>query len=224
MPQTKHRHYLIKIILLLILVPIPYWLLNRLGYLPPVHYWLNNKNIKPTVNVSSSKSDKSELLNYDRSILDLVSQPINKSQTAIRIEKSNYQLIILYQNSPIKSYPIVLGSNPVGDKLREGDLKTPEGIFKIRDLYPHARWSKFIWLDYPNQESWDKHLAAKRTGKIKPSDTIGGEIGIHGVPNNSDSLIDRQSNWTWGCISLKNKDVDEIYSVLQTGTTVEIVP
>ena len=59
---------------------------------------------------------------------------------------------------------------------------------------------------------------------IKPSDTIGGEIGIHGVPQHNDSLIDSQSNWTWGCISLKNHDVDELYSVIQIGTVVTIIP
>lgn len=221
MSLNKYQRNFIRVFFLSVLITVGYWLLNKIGYLPPANYWLTNQNIQPIVNISSNKP---ELLNYDRPILDLISSPINKSQTAIYVDKSDYQLTLLYQNSPIKSYPIVLGGNPVGDKLREGDYKTPEGIFQIRDLYPHASWSKFIWIDYPNQESWRKHLAAKKTGKIKPSDTIGGEIGIHGVPKNRDSLIDRQSNWTWGCISLKNKDVDEIYSVVQTGTTIEIVP
>ncbi|MDJ0648702.1 MAG: L,D-transpeptidase [Xenococcaceae cyanobacterium MO_188.B19] len=169
-------------------------------------------------------STSSELLNYQLPITEIIIAPIDKSQTAILIEKSQYRLTIYYQNQAIKSYPVVFGQNPVGDKLQERDMKTPEGIFKVRDLYPHNSWSKFIWLDYPNDDSWSKHLEAKKSGKIKVSAAIGGEIGIHGVPDNSDLLIDNRDNWTWGCISLKNKDVDEIYSVIQTGTIVKIIP
>ena len=215
------KHSLIAIALLSSLIPVLYWQLNKVGYLPPVNYWLVSKDIDRTANLLPVSS---ELLNYERSLLDLIPAPINKSQTAILVEKSDYKLTLYYQNQPVKSYPIVLGNNPVEDKMREGDYKTPEGIFQVRDLYPHSSWSKFIWLDYPNQESWRKHLEAKRTGKIKPSDTVGSEIGIHGVPQNGDYLIDRRSNWTWGCISLKNKDVDEIYSVIEAGTKVEIIP
>ncbi len=56
---------------------------------------------------------------------------IDKSQTAIVIEKLKYRLTLYYQKQPIKSDPVVLGSNPVGDKLKEGDYKTPKGIFKV---------------------------------------------------------------------------------------------
>ena len=203
------------------LISVSYLLLNKVGYIPPVNYWMNNKKIEPKITIYPSSS---KLLNYHKSVKDIIPTVIDKSQTTILIDKSNYQLTLYYQNRPIKSYPIVLGDSPIGDKLREGDFKTPEGIFKVRDLYPHSNWSKFIWLDYPNKESWRKHFAAKRMGKIKPSDTIGGEIGIHGVPQNNDSLIDSKSNWTWGCISLKNHDVDELYSAIQIGTFVTIIP
>ncbi|MEL7071899.1 MAG: L,D-transpeptidase [Cyanobacteria bacterium J06634_6] len=54
--------------------------------------------------------------------------------------------------------------------------------------------------------------------------TIGGQIGIHGVPDNADGFVDTRSNWTWGCVSLKNADVDEIYSVASHNTVVEILP
>ena len=208
------------IALLIILAPILYWRLNKVGYLPPLNYLFvahNNKNIK-------LPKTRDNLLNYNRPITEIINTSLDKSQTAIKIEKSRKTLTIYYRQKAIKSYPIVLGQSPVGDKLKEGDYKTPEGTFKIRDLYPHSSWSKFIWLDYPTQESWRKHLAAKQAGKISFVSRIGSEIGIHGVPNNGDYLIDSNSNWTWGCISLKNKDVDEIYEVVRVGTIVEIVP
>ncbi|MFB2983067.1 L,D-transpeptidase family protein [Microseira sp. BLCC-F43] len=92
----------------------------------------------------------------------------------------------------------------------------------MKDLYPHAAWSKFIWLDYPTKSSWRKHFKAKREGQINWNDSIGSEIGIHGTPD--DSLIKKKSNWTLGCVSLKNKDVDELYQFVQKGTEVEIIP
>ena len=211
----------IRVSTLFLLVAVSYKLLNKAGYIPPLEYFLSSASDRSSVQFTSSNND---LLNYQKSITDLIPAPIKKSQTAISIEKSRSLLTIYYRDRPIKSYPVVFGSNPVGDKLQEGDRKTPEGTFKIRDLYPHARWSKFIWLDYPNQESWSKHLQAKQQGVIPASASIGGEIGIHGVNRGADYLIDEGSNWTLGCISLKNSDVDEIYSVVEVGTLVKIMP
>ena len=221
MRLSKQKRNSLAIILLFIFSPILYWQLNRVGYLPPINYWLSKDNSNDNLTLSSPPT---KLLNYYQPIESLIAESIDRSQTAILIEKYKYQLTIYYQNEAIKSYPIVLGSNFVGDKRREGDYKTPEGVFRVRDLYPHPDWSKFIWLDYPNRESWRKHLKAKRTGEIEILDTVGSEIGIHGVPQNSDRLIDDRTNWTWGCISLKNKDVDEIYRVIQTGTKIKIIP
>ncbi|MEM7726994.1 MAG: L,D-transpeptidase [Cyanobacteria bacterium P01_A01_bin.45] len=45
--------------------------------------------------------------------------------------------------------------------------------------------------------------------------TIGGQVGIHGVPPQSDRMIDDRKNWTWGCLSLKNQNVDELYQVVK---------
>jgi murein L,D-transpeptidase YafK len=161
----------------------------------------------------------------DRAIEALVTAtPFRNSQVSLLIEKSKYRLTIYYQKQPIKSYAIVLGSSPIGDKRQEGDNKTPEGLFRIQDHYPHPQWSQFLWLDYPTQTSWNKHCRAKQTGEIRAQATIGGEIGIHGVPPGKNSWIEQRKNWTWGCISLKNRDINELSRVVQVGTVVEIVP
>jgi len=165
-----------------------------------------------------------ELLNQDKAIASLINlKKLDKKAISLVIEKSKYKLTVYYQKKPIKSYAIVLGANPKDDKLRQGDKRTPEGIFRVKELYYHSEWSKFILLDYPNQDSWRKFLQAKARGEVKVNDDIGGEIGIHGVEKAQDWLIDRKINWTWGCISLKNKDVDEIYPLLQRGTIIQIL-
>ncbi len=165
-----------------------------------------------------------EFLNKDKAIADLINlKKLDKKAIKLVVEKSKYKLTVYYQKKPIKSYAIVLGGNPKDDKLRQGDKRTPEGIFRVKDLYYHSEWSKFIWLDYPNQDSWRKFTQAKARGEVTEKDGIGDEIGIHGVEKGNDWLIDRKINWTLGCVSLKNKDVDEIYSLLQKGTTIEIL-
>jgi lipoprotein-anchoring transpeptidase ErfK/SrfK len=43
------------------------------------------------------------------------------------------------------------------------------------------------------------------------------------VPAGSDDAIDQKQNWTLGCVSLKNKDVDEIYRFVFVGMEIEIL-
>ena len=47
-------------------------------------------------------------------------------------------------------------------------------------------------------------------------------MGIHGTPEGGDYLIDNKVNWTWGCISLNRKDVDEIYPYIKKSTEIII--
>ena len=129
---------------------------------------------------------------------------------------------IVYDKKVIKTYPVVFGFNPFDDKLKQGDGCTPEGEFGIRAKYPHSSWSKFIWIDYPNKASWEKHAKAKKDGTISKKATIGGEVGIHGVPAGYDYIIDEKQNWTLGCISLKNKDIDDLYESIGTKTRILI--
>ncbi|MEA5594479.1 L,D-transpeptidase [Rivularia sp. UHCC 0363] len=217
----------IKIILLLVCsISTIYFLLARLGFIFPV------TDIAEVLCLKGCKSPQAihsaipgnELLNYSQTVDKLIGENIDKSKTSILIEKSKHRITLYYNQKPIKSYPVVFGSSPKGDKLKEGDRRTPEGIHRIKDLYPHSSWSKFMWLDYPNAASWRKHFQAKNQGKISWFNSIGGQVGIHGVPQGSDQMIDNQENWTWGCPSLKNQDVDELYKVVKIGTLVEVLP
>lgn len=150
-------------------------------------------------------------------------QDVDVNTLEILIDKGNYQLSIISAGQTIKQYPIVLGGNPVDDKRCEGDKCTPEGVFGVRDMYPHKKWSKFIWIDYPNEESWKKHLTSKQAGEIPGTATIGGEVGIHGVPEGCDYLIEEKTNWTLGCISMKNADINEIYPYINKNTKITII-
>ena len=77
-------------------------------------------------------------------------------------------------------------------------------------------------LDYPNKESYDKFNQRKAEGVIPKSAKIGGGIAIHGTWPHDDIVVDDYTNWTNGCISLKNEDIDELDSILPVGTKVII--
>jgi murein L,D-transpeptidase YafK len=154
--------------------------------------------------------------------LDTDLSQLDKSTSSILIDKSEYTLTLLAKGKPVKTWPVVFGFNATDDKRREGDGCTPEGHFKVKKAYPHAKWNYFIWVDYPTEESWRLHNAAKAKGEIPADATIGGEIGIHGVPDGNNALIDTQTNWTLGCISMKNDAVAELFSAIDTGTPIEI--
>lgn len=154
------------------------------------------------INSCKPSSSKVELKNHNKSLRELINEhQLQKEELSILIDKSDFTLTVIAGNDIVKTYPMVLGTNPVDDKRMEGDRSTPEGKFKVRDFYKHAQWSKFIWIDYPTQESWEKHNAAKAAGEIPLDATVGSEVGIHGVPQGKDHLIAQKVNWTWGCIS-----------------------
>ncbi|HOP05252.1 MAG TPA: L,D-transpeptidase [Tenuifilaceae bacterium] len=176
-------------------------------------------NIFLCITLNSCGLTNEGYLNYRKPLKEILdSLNVNDTTLSVLVDKSEYKLSILSGTQIIKEYPVVFGGNPKDDKLMQGDECTPEGTFYIVSKYPHRTWSKFIWINYPTADSWKKHNQAKREGAIPQNAKIGGEIGIHGVPTGLNYLIDVKYNWTLGCISLKNSDVNEIYPYI-TGTT-----
>ncbi len=140
--------------------------------------------------------------------------------TVIVVHKLSRKLTCYRGLTPLKTYPVVLGNDPYNDKLCQGDACTPEGVYRVRAKYPHSKWDSFIWLDYPNTRDWLKFAKAKKAGRIPPEADIGGEVGIHGTPDQYRNISGE--NWTKGCISLLNKDLDEIYPLVNNKTLVVI--
>lgn len=124
----------------------------------------------------------------------------------------------------IASYPAVFGLGGSGPKLYEGDLRTPTGLYMIVDSRAHARWDRFMLLDYPNLEDLHRYWLAMEDGRIPRRGDgyagVGGAVGIHGTdrPEKNRSGED----WTFGCISLANHDVEELADTVPVGTLVLI--
>ncbi|WP_118986856.1 L,D-transpeptidase family protein [Photorhabdus sp. CRCIA-P01] len=92
----------------------------------------------------------------------------------------NYQLA--------KSYPICNYSGGLGPKTTEGDLKSPEGFYRVkaRQLNPNSRYYRSINLGFPNE--YDKSRGYS-----------GNHLMIHGECKSV------------GCYAMTNGYMDEIY-------------
>ncbi len=140
----------------------------------------------------------------------------------IVIDKTRYELNVFDTKGWLVTYPVVFGNTDLRDKLYAGDKKTPEGTFTIVEKKTHPKWDRFMMLDYPTKESYNKFNERKTKGVVPADAKIGGGIGIHGTWPHEDFQIDRFRNWTDGCISMRNKDVEELYNIVPVGTKVMI--
>lgn len=148
---------------------------------------------------------------------------LRKGECYIVIEKGKFVLNVFNaKDELLLSYPVVFGNKNLGDKMYEGDRKTPEGTFYINGKRVHDKWCKFLHIDYPNEESYKKFEARKAAGEIPAGATIGGSIGLHGTWPDDDISIDKGDNWTSGCISTKNQYINELYEIIPDGTKVII--
>lgn len=159
-----------------------------------------------------------------KTLKEIVSErKISPKELKILVRKSDRIVEVLANNERLIQYHCVLGFSPDGDKMQEGDGKTPEGKFKIKAMYPHASWSYFIWFDYPNETSYQKFKERKTNKTISSTARIGGQVGFHGVPEKNDEIIEKKIDWTLGCISLSTKDITDLYQSIGLETTIEII-
>ena len=140
----------------------------------------------------------------------------------IIIDKSDYELSVYDDEGWYATYPVVFGNKNLGDKMMEGDRKTPEGNYRIISKRPHEKWDKMMMLDYPTVVDREKFNERKAQGLIPRTASIGGGIGIHGTWPRDDMAVDYMQQWTNGCISLKRIDMDDLYSFIPIGTRVTI--
>ena len=136
----------------------------------------------------------------------------------IVVEKAERRLSILRGGRTLKTYRVALGRNPVGTKQEEGDMKTPEGVYKIDYRNPNSDYHLALHISYPSEE--DNARAAQR------GVNAGFDIMIHGLPNGRGWIgaAHRQKDWTVGCIAVTDGEIEELWQVTPDGTTIEIRP
>lgn len=133
--------------------------------------------------------------------------------TRVVIYKGERRLELLHNDRVLKDYHIDLGFAPVGHKVAEGDGRTPEGDYIIDRRNPESAYYLSIGISYPNEED----IARAEELGVDP----GGDIFIHGRKSMSRRDL---ADWTAGCISVTNREMEWIYAMVEDGTPITILP
>jgi murein L,D-transpeptidase YafK len=134
------------------------------------------------------------------------------------VRRSCRTLAVYHHGKWVRTFDKVSFGRVPGVKVHEGDRRTPNGLYRIVGKRPHARWSRFLLLDYPNLSDRDDHRRALAEGLAAAGP--GGEIGIHGT--DKQRFNELGIDWTFGCVALMNEDVVELDDTVPTGTLVLI--
>ena len=133
--------------------------------------------------------------------------------TFIVVNKKARSMYLFHDDKVLRKYRIDLGFAPIGDKVIEGDGKTPEGLYRIDRRNPNSQFHLSLGISYPNAN--DRAQAAA-LGK-----SPGGDIFIHG--NSTRNRSDKK-DWTWGCIAITNRQMEDVYAMVRNGTPIQINP
>ena len=167
-----------------------------------------------------------------QSNLKYLYQPLLKplKDPHIVINKKRHILYLFSGDTLMRIYPVNLGPDPLNDKIKQGDGRTPEGQFYVCNKNPRSKYYKALGLSYPSKEDalrglrsglitkrqYEEIIWAIDHGKRPPWFTrLGGAVCIHGGGIGWD--------WTRGCIALRNADVQELFEVVPVGTPVTIL-
>jgi murein L,D-transpeptidase YafK len=142
--------------------------------------------------------------------------PAGVTADRIVVRKEARELTLFCNGAPLKTYEVSLGEEPAGPKRREGDNRTPEGVYTIDRHKADSDFHLALHVSYPN--------AQDRARALQMGVPPGGDIMIHGLPNRLGWLgrFQRLVDWTAGCIAVTNPEIDEIYRATPDGTPIEI--
>ncbi len=165
-------------------------------------------------------------------VMTQVQTPLpNMSDPRLVVLKAARKLEVRDGEKLIKTFPIVLGFTPTGNKETEGDGRTPEGEFYVFTKNHKSRFHLSLGVSYPGKEDaerglrqdlisrdeYNEILNAIDEKKMPPQKTkLGGEIYIHGGGSGRD--------WTDGCVALTNEEMTELFDAIPVGARVSIQP
>jgi murein L,D-transpeptidase YafK len=147
-------------------------------------------------------------------------QPEQKHAFVVDTSKATLYVFENRDGSPryLADYYISIGRNGI-DKAREGDKKTPLGVYHVTQRIERDRLNALygrqsdlygagaLPINYPNE--WDRRQGRNGHG-----------IWLHGVPFDTYSRPPRASD---GCVALTNEDFETIGRVVQVGLTPVII-
>jgi murein L,D-transpeptidase YafK len=159
----------------------------------------------------------------------------------IVVHKARRRMDVYADGEVLKSYLVELGASPVGDKRRQGDMRTPEGDLFLCTVNRASQFTRFLGLAYPTPAGAAAGVAERRVGAAVERDVraayrtrdrcppqltpLGGAVGIHGSgqwERRPDGFA--LSDWTWGCVAVRDQDILELFEhYAEVGIAVEIL-
>jgi len=157
---------------------------------------------------------------------------------SVEVRKSERRLEARCARGAVVFMTVALGREPHGPKRQRGDLKTPEGDYRVAGPARASRFYRFIPIDYPSpadadlgradgrlsESEYRRIMAAHAEGRPPPGRTpLGGELGFHGegLRWRGDSA---DLDWTYGCLAVTDAEMDFLAERLEPGTPVRILP
>ena len=131
--------------------------------------------------------------------------------TYVVVNKEARRMYLMHHDKVLKDYVIDLGFAPLGHKEIEGDGKTPVGDYIIDRRNPNSQFHLSLGISYPNAQD----IAYARSLGKSP----GGDIFIHGKSN---PFKQGKNDWTWGCIAVSNREMEDVYAMVRNGTPIRI--
>ena len=125
--------------------------------------------------MDSSVTKNKVLLILVLSLAQCGSSAISPKADLVIMIKHEHKLMLMHGQSVLKTYSVALGPVSTGAKERQGDHRTPEGLYVFDSRNAHSHFYKAIHISYLAAE--DRKRAA-RLG-VSP----GGDVFIHGLPN-----------------------------------------
>jgi murein L,D-transpeptidase YafK len=137
---------------------------------------------------------------------------------SVLVVKSERKLYLVKAGEVLRAFDVSLGLVPKGHKQREGDFRTPEGRYYLETRNPSSDYFLSIKVSYPNADD----RARARSAGVDP----GGQIMIHGQPNEPKRDERSYQGWDWtdGCIAVSNSDMIDIWLMTNESTPIEIRP
>jgi murein L,D-transpeptidase YafK len=144
-------------------------------------------------------------------------QPATRADRIV-VEKSKREMKLMHGGEVFKTYQVALGRQPAGAKDRQGDHKTPEGVYSVDAKKLNSRFYRALHISYPSATDREN---ARKLG-VEP----GGDAEIHGLGSMWGwvGAAHRKVDWTDGCIAVTNEEIDEIWPLVEVGTPVELRP
>ncbi len=175
----------------------------------------------PASVTEQSKTEKDvaqqkEVVENEKFVFDAQGNALKQGERVV-IKKSAF-LVKVYdaEKKLIFNAPCALGKN-AGQKEKEGDMKTPNGTFKIEEIIDSSWWTH----DFGDgkgeiKDAYGPWFIYLNTMELSKGKWDG--IGIHGThdPASIGTLASE------GCIRLKNEDVQKLKKLVRVGVPVTI--